>query len=54
LTSRITEVFNRLGASLVSGSSLLSVTARSGQQTLSVSGTFFIVNGRTQNYTIGL
>jgi hypothetical protein len=53
LTSKITEVFNRAGSSLVSGTSLLSITARSGQLTLNASGTFFIVTGRTQNYTIG-
>ena len=53
LVSRITEVFNRAGSSLVSGTSLLSITARSGQLTLNASGTFFIVTGRTQNYTIG-
>lgn len=53
LVSRITAVFNRAGSSLVSGSSLLSITARSGQLTLNASGTFFIVTGRTQNYTIG-
>ena len=53
LVSRITAVFNRAGSSLVSGSSLLSITARSGQLTLNASGTFFIVTGRTQNFTIG-
>ena len=53
LVSRITEVFNRSGSSLISGSSLLSITARSGQLTLNASGTFFIVTGRTQTYTIG-
>ena len=53
LTSEITAVFNRAGSSLVSGTSLLSITARSGQLTLNASGTFFIVTGRTQNYTIG-
>ena len=51
--ARITEVFDRAGVSLVSGSSLFDVTARSGQVTLAAPGTFFVVSGRTQDYTIG-
>ena len=52
-TTTISAVFNRAGASLVSGSSLLSVVARAGQVTLKEFAAFFVVAGRTQNYIIG-